>query len=37
MRKPEADHIGLFLQDVQTRRPLTYDLMASLYRNSVVA
>lgn len=30
MRKPEADHIGVFLQDVQTQRPPTYDLMAAL-------
>jgi len=30
MRKPEADHIAVYLQQMHIGRPLTYDLMASL-------
>ncbi len=30
MRKPEADHIAVYLQQTHIKRPLTYDLMASL-------
>ena len=30
MRKPEADHIAMHLQNMPTARPLTYSFMAGL-------